>query len=69
MNITVEAITENLKERMEGYHSSLEPSPDEVSLAYLLSKIDELREENKGLLTTVSNMAQEILQLREQLGK
>lgn len=30
---------------------------------------DELREENKGLLTTVSNMAQEILQLREQLGK
>lgn len=66
---TLEVITEDLRKRMERYKSSLEPSPDEVSLAYLIAKVEKLKEENKGLLTTISNMTQEISQLKEQLGK
>ena len=67
--ISLEAITDNLRKRMENYKSSLEPSDDEVSLAYLITKVEELQKENKGLLTTISNMAGEILSLKEQLNK
>jgi hypothetical protein len=40
---TLKKITDDLNERMKGYHSSLEPSNDEVTIAWLLMIIDELR--------------------------
>lgn len=36
-------IAKDLNKRMSGYHSSLEPTDDEVTIAWLLTIISELR--------------------------
>ena len=39
-------IADDLNKRMSAYHSSLEPTDDEVSIAWLLTIIDELQDED-----------------------
>lgn len=36
-------IADNLNKRMSGYHSSLEPTDDEVTIAWLLITLSELQ--------------------------
>lgn len=39
----LQKITDDLDERMKGYHSSLEPTNDEITIAWLLMTIIELQ--------------------------
>lgn len=50
MNKTrLQNIIDDLNERMGGYHSSLEPTNDEVTIAWLLAIINELGEKIDSL--------------------
>ena len=52
----LEKITKNLQERMSGYNHSMQPTDDEVRLAWLVSEIDELtdRLKSKPIKSSVS---------------
>jgi hypothetical protein len=41
--LQLKKITDDLNKRMAGYHSSLEPTNDEVTIAWLLTVIAELQ--------------------------
>lgn len=55
-DIILQTIESDLERRMAKYTNSLDPTNDEVSLAYLIYKYDELLEENKLLLQTINSM-------------
>lgn len=40
--LQLKKVADNLNKRMAGYHSSLEPTDDEITIAWLLTIIDEL---------------------------
>jgi len=44
----LEKITKDLNKRMAYYHSSLEPTDDEVTIAWLLTLIYELQEKSQS---------------------
>ncbi|MCK5186747.1 MAG: hypothetical protein KAR43_06385 [Deltaproteobacteria bacterium] len=52
----LEKITKNLQERMSGYNHSMQPTDDEVRLAWLVSEVEELnrRLESKPIKNVVS---------------
>lgn len=47
----LQKITDDLNKRMRGYHSSLEPTDDEVTIAWLLMTITELRSQIADIIS------------------
>lgn len=73
VKLNVKAIGEDMRKRMSLYHSSLEPTDDEVTIAYLLCEISRLEGNSsvsldKKLHTLNSNIPADVKQGDNRIG-